>query len=209
MDEELQALLEASHWIRVTRLQIRRFVDNFIDYAESQSRDATLVAADGHFLLNACALAEKSLKRAGLEISQQQALTIRSLRNVHEHWEQHKKSFESTKSPKARAGLTFSNEHPDQLPWSFKFDGTGTFISALRLEDLWNEIGIVERRLRSLIEKRGASESLPEPEEHGDFPKRESKLLAIAIVTQNIVLDFEPMSPEESAAFFGQDQATD
>lgn len=77
MDEELVAMVEASHWIRVTRLQIDRFVNSFIDLAESDTRNATVLSADGHFLLNACAQAEKSLKRVGLEISQQQALTIR------------------------------------------------------------------------------------------------------------------------------------
>ena len=194
MDETYQALDEARHWARVSLLQVWRFVASFQDFAEAEVRDATEVSADGHFLLNACAQAEKALKRVGRPLAPGSATTIRALRDVHEHWEQHKKSFESKHSPKSRAGARFTGAHPDHLPWAFKIDATGTHISALRLDDLWDELIAIERDLvhasNEHAEQVGAP-LIPEPPDHGDFPRRDSNVLGMAVVTQNMVIDFE------------------
>lgn len=61
------------------------------------------------------------------------------------------------------------------------------------------KIGVIEQRLRSLIEDRGRSDLIPRVAVPGGFPVRETKPLALALVTQNIVLDFEPMTPEMAA----------
>jgi hypothetical protein len=189
-----EQLSEALHWIDVTLLQVERFVDAFLTYAEGADSDATVVTADGHFLLNACAQAEKALQRAGKPIPPDRRTTIRALRDVHEHWEQHKKSFESKQHAKTRAGQRFTDAHPDHLPWAFKFDATGTFISALRLEDLWDELLALETALASelseLAHSLGASVR-PAARTGQPFPRRESKAVAMAMVTQNIVLDFD------------------
>jgi hypothetical protein len=191
--ERLQRLDEALHWINVTQLQVERFVEAFLSFAETGGQDPTIITADAHFLLNACAQAEKALRRTGVPVPAVQRTTIRSLRDVHEHWEQHKKSFESKRNAKMRAGERFSEAHPGQLPWTFKFDATGTYISVLRLEDLWAELTRLEQ---TLLEERSALPqrlSLP-PRVTARiglaFPRRASKVLAMAMVTQNIVLDF-------------------
>jgi len=116
---EYEATDEALHWLRVSLLQLRRFVSSFLDFAEAgDPRDATESTADGHFLLNGVAQAEKALRRAGFPVAEGTSLTVRSLRDVHEHWEQHRKTFESKTSPKLRSGLRFSGAHPDHLPWA-------------------------------------------------------------------------------------------
>jgi hypothetical protein len=194
MDETHQALDEARHWVRVSLLQVRRFVASFQNVAEAEVRDATEVSADGHFLLNACAQAENAMKRVGRPLAPGSATTIRALRDVHEHWEQHKKSFESKHNPKSRAGARFTGAHPDHLPRAVKIDATGTQISALRLEDLWDELIAIERDLvhasNEHAEQVGAP-LIPEPPDHGDFPRRDSNVLGMAVVTQNMVIDFE------------------
>lgn len=113
---ELEQFSEALHWIRATFLQIERFVEVFLDFAESETKDATQVTADGHFLLNACAQTEKALRRSGIEVSSDRRTTIRSLRDVHEHWEQHKKSFESKRASKTKSGQRFNEAHPHNVP---------------------------------------------------------------------------------------------
>jgi hypothetical protein len=193
MNIALEAANEALHWIKVSLLQVGRFVNSFQDYAESNPRDATALSADGHFLLNACAQAEKALKRAGYAISPEQTLTIRSLRDVHEHWEQHKRTFESKNSPKSRSGLRFSGVHPDHLPWTFMIGETGTFISALRLEDLWDELVGLESELTATVAELAAGVGAPPgpaAARRGGFPRRESRVVAMTVVMQNIVLDF-------------------
>lgn len=191
MTDELAELDDALAWIRISLLQAERFVESFLDFAESDTSDATKLNADGHFLLNACAQTEKALKLADAPLATGQTTTIRALRDVHEHWEQHKKSFESKKSIKTRAGLRFSEAHPEDLPWTFCIDATGTWISALRLEDLWEDLikleGELMRRMDALT---GQTSALPGPA-RGPLPRRESKVLAMAIAMQNVALEFD------------------
>lgn len=193
-NESLERELEALHWVRVALLQMGRFVESFLAFAESSDRDATVVTADGHFLLNACAQAEKALRLSGRDVPAGHRTTIRALRDVHEHWEQHKKSFESKRAEKSRSGMRFNDAHPEHLPWAFKFDATGTYISALRLEDLWDELIVLERRVSDEARRLAREIGFPiamAPASQADFPRRESKCLAMAMVTQDIVLDFD------------------
>jgi hypothetical protein len=194
-DENVEAAADALQWIGATLLQITRFVEGLLLLAEAdRPDDATVVTADAHFLLNACAQAEKALHRAGYTIPPGRRTTIRSLRDVYEHWEQHKRTFESRSRPKSRAGQRFSEAHPDQLPWAFKFDATGTYISALRLEDLWEELVGIERTLALDVRARLRADNsieLPLLADTKPFPRRPSKCLGFAMVTQNIIIDFD------------------
>jgi hypothetical protein len=169
----------------VSLLQSVRYADSFLDCAEAGAQDFTAVIADGHFLLNAAAQAEKALRRAGYSTDTLNPTTIRSLRNVHEHWEQHKASFASRHTPKKKSGKDFRDAHPDHLPWTFKIDGTGTWISALRIEDLWTELGELEQHLLSRLP------NIAQRPERGTFPRRDSRIVAFSFVTQNVVLDFD------------------
>lgn len=190
-----ERIAEARHWIGAARLQIERFVEALLAFAEAEVKDdASRVSVDGHFLLNASAQAEKALRRAGFDVPPHQRTTIRSLRDVHEHWEQHKASFESERSAKKRAGLIFSQAHPDHIPWNFRFDGTGTYISALRLEELWEELGSLDAALVDELAPLAKSTGLPAgaPSRHGEpFPRRASRIVGMAMVTQNIVVNFD------------------
>src|SRR3954469_661095 len=116
----LSGLSEALHWVRTTQLQIARFAESFVSAAESDAKDFLVPIADGHFLLNAAAQAEKALRRVDRALPEDRVLQLRSLRNVHEHWEQHKDSFASPRLPKTSAGKTFATAFPDAIPWNFK-----------------------------------------------------------------------------------------
>jgi len=196
-----EASTEALHWIRVSFLQIERYVESFLAHAEAHSAGnvdaadaaATSTIADAHFLLNACAQAEKALRRTGRPLPPARKTTIRSLRDVHEHWEQHKASFESKKNAKTKAGRRFDDAHPGHLPWTFKYDATGTWISVLRLEDLWDELAIVELDLCEAIRSFNAAHRLPPLPAalaRGGLVRRECRVIAMSMTTQNIVIDF-------------------
>lgn len=193
MDDELAATLEAIHWVKVTLLQTARFVGSFLDFAESSERDGTELNADGHFVLNAAAQAEKALARVNAPISRDRKTTIRALRDVYEHWEQHKRTFESQHTPKVRAGLRFTEAHPDHIPWVFLIDSTGIYISALRLEDLWDELVAVEAELvtRAMGPLRAHGLPIPSLPDRGPLPRRDSKVLGMSAVMQNLIIDFE------------------
>jgi hypothetical protein len=206
--DEYDAAAEALHWVRSSFLQMTRYAESFLDYAEarvpadvtqsdeaSQEIDPELITrtvADAHFLLNACAQAEKALDRMGRPLPTSQTTTIRCLRNIHEHWEDHKQSFESRKNPKSKAGLKFDKAHPGALPWNFRFDITGTWISAFRIEDLWAELVGIEAELHELVAEHHTAmgfEPIPSLRERGEFQRRETRVLGMAMSTQTIVID--------------------
>ncbi len=149
------AISDAKHWIWATMMQAERYsirlyekaiADSFRTPAIAEQREYVEVISEAEFLLSAAAQAEKALARLGVgAFSDVLTRNIRNLRNVHEHWEQHRESFASSESPKRRSGRAFADEHPDSTPWSFKFDGTGLWVSSLRVDDLWAELVAAER----------------------------------------------------------------
>ena len=114
------------------------------------------------------------------------ALTLRKLRDVHEHWEQHKDSFSSKELEKRRSGKDFAEVFPGALPWRYAIDATGTWISALRLEDLWKELLLKESTIGKLMNSPQIhfSNDTKRP-----FPKRETKILGFVMLTQDITIN--------------------
>lgn len=145
--DDLPAVGEALHWVRATQLQIERFVESFLTETEAGRHSFLRTTADAHFLLNAAAQAEKAVNYLDKAMPADRSETLRSLRDVHEHWEQHKDSFASPRFEKRRSGKRFAEDHPDAVPWNFRLDATGTWISVLRLEDLWDEMLTLEADL--------------------------------------------------------------
>lgn len=188
-----QVLGEAAHWLDVSLGQIERYVSGFAELAngDPEQRSATMVVADAHFLLNALAQAEKALRRQTGPRMSRMSTTIRSLRDVHEHWEQHKESFEAKSRSKTRSGKRLVDEHPDTIPWVFKHDATGTWISALRLEDVWDEVVDLRRDLDQSMRELTSQLGAVAPTELAEraFPDWASGALGISMVTQNIVLE--------------------
>lgn len=193
--ERFGAIGEALHWVRVTQLQVERFVESFLTEAEADPPQSFIrTTADAHFLLNAAAQMEKAVRYVEQTLPAERSLTIRALRDVHEHWEQHKESFASPKFSKRRAGQRFAEAHPDAVPWNFSFGSDGTWISVLRLEDLWTELQALERELGERLAAVAADAGVPAPPltfTERPFPRRESKVLAMSMLTQNIVIDFD------------------
>ena len=202
----LVRLADARHWVWATLAQIERFVLAFHESTErlSQSgnpdtdRKAAMEFVEAQFLLNAAGHADKATRRLrAATLSPELSKDIRDLRNLHEHWEQHRDSFASTDREKSRAGASFAERHPDAVPWNFRFGSDGHFISTLRLEELWDELCLANHTLSKLqadalsgtalaldfvSDNAPASEPFPQPPE--------GKVLAVAVLTQD--LEFKP-----------------
>ncbi|HEX8001511.1 MAG TPA: hypothetical protein VF519_02320 [Mycobacteriales bacterium] len=200
----LRALDDARHYVWAAQVQVERFVTAFRRISRStlppspaEIRQSSQAFAEAEFLLNAAAQVEKSLRLLadGPAFSEPTAFAVRTLRNLHEHWEQHRASFASPSLPKKRAGATFATAYPDEVPWSFRWSaGTGHFISVLRVEDLWDELESIDielsRRYDDLVAGTGlphvpgdpqrAPRPIPEPAADGT--------VAFATLTQNLTL---------------------
>jgi len=179
-------LKDALYWLDVSRLQITRFVDNLLVAAENTHKEnfALAATADAHFLLNAFAQVEKCLQNTAQALPANRSLQVRCLRNLYEHWEQHKATFASQKIAKRKAGKSLAGTYPDVIPWNFKIDATGTWISILKLEEVWIELNILEKSLLELQDLKKEVADKP-------FPRRNSKVLGFSMLTQNIILDFD------------------
>lgn len=189
-------------WIRSTQLQIERFVESLLGGAGSDdARARSKVVTDGHFLLIAAAQTEKALMLAGRRMDPERSTTLRSLRNIHEHWEDHRLQFVSPRLPKERSGARFAKQFPEAIPWNYKWDGTGTYISALRLEDLWQELLDAEAGVESELLRMRREQGLQttgQAEPNRPFPSAETEVLAVAMVAQPLVIHFDEADPEGS-----------
>jgi len=154
----LEAIGNARHFLWATQRQIERYVISFnsIPYKDfprtvERQRVTSLIFADAEFLLNSAAQTVKSLNRLqGPQISNELQQDIKHLRDLHEHWEQHKSSFAHPGLTKKKAGVGFAMRHPGESPWVFRHDANGCQISVLRVEDLWNELELIDKELGRL-----------------------------------------------------------
>jgi hypothetical protein len=119
---------------------------------------------------------------------------IRLLRNLHEHWEQHKPSFAHPSLPKNKAGIGFAARHPADRPWEFKFGASGHWISVLPLEDLWDGLELIDRELAHLNNAALDGTSMPHVVEDANRPFRpmpqpaNDRTLAKSVLSQPLLL---------------------
>jgi hypothetical protein len=155
---QLATIGDARHFLWATQLQIERFVTAFrrdvhrsadVPPTPEDQRNSSLAFAEAEFLLNAAGQADKALRRVrgGPRLSAKMSKDIRMLRNLHEHWDQHRASFAHPHLPKVKAAENFATQYPAERPWVFQFGAEGNYISVLRLEDLWDELEVIDREL--------------------------------------------------------------
>jgi hypothetical protein len=200
---QLAAIGDARHFVWAAQLQIERYIAAFrgdmknslVPPTTYDQRRSSQVFAEAEFLLNAAAQASKALQRlGGPQFSHQMATDIRLLRDLHEHWEQHKASFAHPSLTKSRAGKDFAARHPDERPWVFQFGSGGHWISVLRLEDLWDELELIDRELGRLSNSILDGTAVPHVLEDDNRPLRPmpeptvGRVLARSIVTQPILI---------------------
>lgn len=79
-------------------------------------------------ILNQANQLRKALEHAEMAgMDDDLALRLRHLRNVREHWEQHRDSFGSRSRPKTGSGDWCATRFPDKTPWSAGWSNTEGF----------------------------------------------------------------------------------
>lgn len=144
------------HWIWLTQIQIDRFKANLDakvallghrsalgisgPYTIQEQKASSLVWGDAHSLV----VDAKHVSRLKPETKQK----IKLLRDVLEHWEEHRGTFASQSNKKRRAGLRFAKNFPGVTPFSLKVDANGYEIGGiLNLDDLQMELTEIEKSL--------------------------------------------------------------
>lgn len=200
-----KALGDARHWVWATQRQIERFVAGMHAQAlgilpptPDEQRANSGSFADAQFLLNAANHAKKALDRLGrVRLSEALVQAIATLRNVHEHWESERRTFEDATIAKQRSGKKFAERYPDAVPWQYGFGSDGHHISVLRLEDLWDELDGIDRALSALFNDVMAASRQPHmPEDPGRPPRpmpvpvadKFPRVVGVSMATQDLVI---------------------
>jgi len=137
---------DVERWAWATRQQLDAFDVAFGPWLDGVRRDpqASLEAEAAkqnvrftlaaYFALVAAHQLGKALRAAGVADSDADLFRrVKSLRDIHEHWEQHRGSFFGLDRSRARtAAVGYLRMNPDGHPWLISWDGEG----AVTLGDL-------------------------------------------------------------------------
>lgn len=211
-DPDLLATIDdARHFVWAAQMQIERFVNafrsdvrvSFVPPSIEDQRLSSLAFAEAEFLLIAAAQAEKALSLLdGPQLSESMSADIRMLRNLHEHWEQHRASFAHPDLPKTKAGKSFADKYPTERPWVFQFGANGHYVSVLRLESLWDELEAIDRDLGGMRNTALAGAAFPHIAEEESRPLRPmpqpavTRTLGKSVLKQPLLLGDPQASPE-------------
>ncbi len=161
---ERPELHEAREALLVARGRLVNYVKGFFDILDLRAVDVKdaqrerMSWSDAAALLNAAHQVDKALRDVeGLTFDPKLRPDIKPMRDLHEHWEQHKASFAHREIPKTRSGATYQKRHPDgPPPWSRRFDGSGMWLGPINLGVLLEELN----RLLRELEERAAGEGI-------------------------------------------------
>jgi hypothetical protein len=197
----LTAIGDAQHFVWAAQLQIERYVAAIrtptprqLPATATQRRLGSMVFVEAEFMFNAAAQAEKALEVVGgPALSSKLAREVRLLRNLHEHSDEQRVTFEDPTKPRVLAGKSFAAAYPGEVPWTFGFGADGHFVSVLRIEDLWDELEDIDIELDRLwnAEIVGTSMShVPGSEKRArrPLPVPAGDVLGLAALAQRVIV---------------------
>ena len=168
-DPKSDALNDALHWLWATRTQVRRLTEGLrkeLTDAPSelhQRRTFSRTSLDEHLLLVCAGQLEKVVQASQQhfpEIALPPVLqtSLRHLRNVYEHWEQHRDAFRLPGVTKKRSGKAFSEQFPNGEPWAIEiYPGRDILVAkVVSLRSLCRELRRLERILLVVEAKASA-----------------------------------------------------
>lgn len=213
----LTLLSDARHWVWATQMQIERFVAAYhsqtadsegLPSTPEQRRSDSLTFAEAEFLLNAANHVLTALGRlpGAPKLNDDLAHKIRTLRNVHEHWDEQRAAFAHDDLPKERSGKCFANDFPESKPWSYGFGSDGHSISVLSLEDLWTELDAIDQSLskpsNDTLKDMGIPHVPEGPPPPRPFPVFETMGVGVVVargsLTQSVIVGSLPGSGDRS-----------
>lgn len=109
-------------------------------------------AADQHLLVvcgNHLVTSLRRLKRNAVQmLSEDTRLALESMRDVLEHWDTQRVSFEDSTKPKQRSARKLVEQFEGANPWSMRHDSTGWWLGgALNVDTFNDELVEVEREV--------------------------------------------------------------
>jgi hypothetical protein len=166
-DPAKQALDDALFWLWSSRLQMTRLRGSFLRELPRKGvpplasrRRFARTSYDEHSLLVAACNLDRAFARAhkifpSLQLSASTRRALRLLRNIYEHWEEHRDAFRKSSRPKSNSGEQFLKEFPTGDPWSFTFDpksGNIVLADVVSLKEFRSDLRKLEAKL-SFLEK--------------------------------------------------------
>ena len=171
-DPAKQALDDVLFWLWSSRVQITRLRRSFLRELPKRPvprltsrRRFARTSYDEHSFLIAARNLDRAFKRAQtifpeLELSDTTRQALRLLRNIYEHWEDHRDTFRSATRQKRQSGETFVRRFPAGDPWSFTFvPRTGDIVLAdvVSLADFLSQLRKLEAQV--LLLERGQAQT--------------------------------------------------
>jgi len=167
-DPNSEALNDVLHWLWATRTQIRRLTKGvrtelMCDAPLELHRRRTFsrTSLDEHLLLVSAGQLEKVIQAAQqhfpmIMLPAVLQVSLRHLRNVYEHWEQHRDAFRLPGVPKNRSGKAFATEFPSGEPWAIEiYPGRDLLVAkVVSLRSLVRELRRLERIVLDLEANR-------------------------------------------------------
>ena len=132
-DRGHEALNDVLHWIWSWRVQLRRFRESTQEQgsgadALEQRKSFSKASFDEHLLLVAGGNLVRAIDRATERFAQTEgfaqismAEAVGLLRNLYEHWDEQRRSFQEKDTPKRLSGKKFVDHFPDGRPWSLVY----------------------------------------------------------------------------------------
>jgi len=137
-----KALADLLHWVWSCRLQLKRLLHSVkeegavMDLPKDRHRQQfSQTSYDEHMAFVAFGDFSKALEQArpyfpSLSLSPERLKALCLLRNLYEHWNQHRDTFRSPDLAKVRSGKEFDSAFPAGKPWSLTIQPSGDILMA-------------------------------------------------------------------------------
>jgi hypothetical protein len=141
-DPRQKALADLLHWVWSCRLQLKRLLHSVEEetavvgpYKDKCRQHFSQTSYDEHVAFVAFGDFKKALEQArpyfpSLSLSPEKLQALCLLRNLYEHWNQHRDTFRGSDLAKARSGKEFASLFPEGKPWSLTIQPSGDVLMA-------------------------------------------------------------------------------
>jgi hypothetical protein len=168
-DPNEEALSVLLHWIWSWRVQVQRLFESTKDEgsgldAIERRKSVSKASYDEHILAVAGGNLARSIDRAvkhfpQLSIPESTREAMRLLRNLYEHWDEQRKSFQDGNAPKILSGKSFLERFPEGKPWSMVYAAEDWFLGGVvPIAALRRELESIEGQALRLEQQRNAGE---------------------------------------------------
>lgn len=176
-DIKEQAILDALHWIWSWETQFARLrrstkaewqLNNERSHLKRRkvfsrtSLDEHLLLVVGRNVLRSVEclkkhLSKKLIKRIVPSETQEALKALKNLRDIYEHWDEQRESFQNPNIEKKRSGKAFSQKFPEGRPWSVSYDkdkNDWVMGGVLRLNKFTAQLSTLENHLLGCLQSQ-------------------------------------------------------